>query len=233
MSALLSLLLTAAPLPGGALLHEHLPGALATARVGEWVTYRFDGGGDRVYFWRIAVVGEQVDSRGRPAVWVELDVGTHPAMKSPITSMKVLAARATGMSAEGVTRLMVAYGVERPRELEPSELPAMLGRTEKAERAAPPKGSPPLPQVQVKRGAPSRLLTLGGTVTATPVEVRLQQTIFKRYWLCDQIPILHLAKMELPAVEHSMEARDWGLDASPQMPAPDPAAATIRMEGAK
>jgi hypothetical protein len=228
----LALVLAGVPLPGGSLIQEHLPNVLSTAKVGEWVTYRFEDGGaeGRVYFWRIAVVGEQVDVKGRPAVWVELDVATHHAMKAPLSSMKVLAARATGMTRDGISRLIVAYGIERPREVEAADLPKLLGE-------APPKSEPEpgraMPQVSFKRGEPSRLVTLGGTVTATPIEVRLQQTIFKRYWLCDQIPILHLAKLELPAIGHSMEARDWGLDAKPELAAPDPAAATIRMEGAK
>jgi hypothetical protein len=81
----------------------------------------------------------------------------------------------------------------------------------------------------VKRGAPSRLVTLGGTVTATPIEIRYRATVVKRLWLSDQIPLLHLAKIELPAIGHAMEARDWGLDAKPQMASADPAA-KIRME---
>lgn len=229
MIAAALVVLSAAPLPGGPLLDAHLPNVLSAAKVGEWVTYQFDAGDGRVYFWRIAVVGEQLDKQGRPALWVELDVGTHAAMKAPITSMKVLAARAHGMSSEGVTRLIVAWGLERPREVEPSDLPKLLGREPKSGESA--AGRPPI-EPQLKKGEPSRLITLGGTVTATPIEVRLQQTIFKRYWLCDQIPILHLAKMELPAVQHSMEARDWGLDAKPQLFV-EPGAATIRMEGVK
>jgi hypothetical protein len=233
MVALGLVALAGVPLPGGTLIHEHLPNVLQAARVGEWVTYRFaDGASEgRVYFWRVAVVGEQLDARGRPAVWVELDVGTHHAMKAPLSSMKVLAARATGMTAEGITRLIVAYGVERPREVEPSDLATLLGRGDRP--ALEPASGRALPQIVVKRGEPSRLVTLGGTVTARALEVRLQQTVFKRYWLSEQIPILHLAKLELPAVQHSMEVRDWGLDATPQMPPPDPAAATIRMEGVR
>lgn len=221
------LLLAAAPLPGGQVLGEHLPNVLSDAKVGEWVTYRFDDGAGREYFWRIAVVGEDTDVKGRPAVWVELDIGTHHAMKAPIAQMKVLASRAHGMSAQGVTRMYAAFGVERAREVEPAELPKMMGR-EPAKAAAAPG-----PDVKVTKGAPTRLLTLGGTVTATPVEVKLRDTVLKRFWLSDAVPILRLAKIELPAIQHAMEVRDWGLDAKPQIVPPEPGAATIRMEGAK
>lgn len=228
-AALLAGSLAAAPLPGGAMIDENLPNALTSAKVGEWVTYRFDGGDGRVYFWRIAVVGEQTDAKGRPALWVELDVGEHPAMKAPLAQMKVLAARSSGLSADGVTRLLASFGADRPREVEPTQLPQFLGREKPAAPAKSEKS--PVVAVTTRRGAPTRLLTLGGTVTASPVEVRVRDTVMKRFWLCDQIPILKLAKVEFPAVAHSMEARDWGLDAKSEMAPPEPGAATIRMEG--
>jgi hypothetical protein len=74
------------------------------------------------------------------------------------------------------------------------------------------------------------LLTLGGTVTARPWEVRFGATLVQRLWLCDQIPLLGLAKLELPAIGYALEARGWGLDAKPQMAPIDTTAATIRME---
>lgn len=228
MIALALFALAAAPLPGGALLGEHLPNVLENVKVGEWVTYRFDDGAGREYFWRIAVVGEQLDAKGRPAVWLELDVGHHPAMKAPIAQLKVLASRAQGLSAQGVSRMYAAFGLERAREVEPAELPRALGGDKPAAQAAAPL---PGSEVRVKKGAPTRLLTPGGTVTATPVEVRLRDTALKRYWLCDAVPILHVAKIELPPIQHAMEARDWGLDAKPQMVPPEPGASTIRMEG--
>jgi hypothetical protein len=228
-AALVITLLAAAPLPGGSALHAHLPNVLETVKVGEWVTYRFDPGDGREYYWRIAVVGEEVDKLGRPAVWVELDVGNHHAMKAPIAQMKVLASRAQGLSPQGVTRMFSAFGIDRPREVEPGELPKLLaGEGEK--KGLTPK---PGPEVTTKKGAPTRLMTPGGTVSASPHEVRLGGTLLKRFWVCDAIPILHLAKIEFPAVQHSMEARDWGLDARPEMVSPDPSAATIRMEGPK
>jgi hypothetical protein len=131
--------------------------------------------------------------------------------------------------------MFAAFGTERPREVEPGELPAML-----AQKPRPPgaPAAPPAPKlepgtVQVKQGEPTRLITLGGTITASPVEVRVKSTLVKRIWLSDAIPILKLAKIEFPAIEHAMEVRDWGLDAKPQMVSPEPGAATIRMEGAK
>ncbi|MBL8956502.1 MAG: hypothetical protein JNK82_37350 [Myxococcaceae bacterium] len=232
-AALVTLLLAVAPapagLPGGSALHAHLPNVLETVKVGEWVTYRFDPGDGREYFWRIAIVGEELDRLGRPAVWVELDVGNHHAMKAPIAQMKVLASRAQGLSAQGVTRMFSAFGIDRPREVEPSELPkVLLGEAEK--KAAEVKRPR---EVTTRRGEPTRLMTAGGTVSAAPHEVRLGGTLLKRYWVSEAIPILHLAKIEFPAVQHAMEARDWGLDAKAEMATPDPAAATIRMEGAK
>ena len=42
-----------------------------------------------------------------------------------------------------------------------------------------------------------------------------------------------MTKIVFPAVQASLEARDWGLDAKPQMVPPEAGAATIRMEGVK
>src|SRR3954453_2351751 len=98
--------------------------------------------------------------------------------------MKMLASRAQGPSREGVTRMFVAFGLERPREVEPSDLPKTMGAD-----PAPPQGALPADlKAKVTKGAPSRLLTLGGTVTATPVEMRVRDTLFKRIWLCEAIP---------------------------------------------
>jgi len=221
--------LAAAPLPGGPALQAHLPNVLETVKVGEWVTYRFDDGAGREYFWRVAVVGEETDKHGRPAVWVELDVGNHHAMKAPIAQMKVLAARSQGLSPRGVTRMFSAFGLDRPREVDPGELPKILGGGEGEKKPVPKAG----PEVTTHKGETTRLMTAGGTVSATPHEVRVRGTVLKRFWVSEAIPILHLAKIEFPAVQHSMEARDWGLDAKPEMASPDPAASTIRMEGGK
>jgi hypothetical protein len=213
--------LAAAPLPGSSLIAERM--SVTDAKVGEWVVYRLEGSG-RSQFWRVAAVGEEKDVRGRPAVWLELDFGEHPAMKAPMAQMKVLVARGSGLTADGVTRAFVAFGADRPREVEPEDLPRFLTRDKTA------AGPPASPDVSVKRGDATRLVTLGGTVTASPVEVRVRSTLIKRFWLCDQVPLLKVAKMELPAIGYSLEVRDWGLDARPQMAPPDPDAARIRME---
>jgi hypothetical protein len=214
-------LLAASPLPGSAMIAERM--SVTDAKVGEWVTYRLEGSG-RSQFWRVAAVAEEKDVRGRPAVWLELDFGEHPAMKSPMAQMKVLAARGSGLTTDGVTRAFVAFGADRPREVEPQDLPRFLS-TDKS--AGPSVGSS---EVFVKKGEPTRLVTLGGTLTATPVEVRFRSTLIKRFWLCDQVPLLKVAKMELPAIGYALEVRDWGLDARPQMAPPDPDASKIRME---
>src|SRR5712664_3476004 len=53
---------------------ERLEQPLDDARVGDWVAYRIDAGPTRQGHWRVAVVGEEQDARGRPAASVS-DVG--------------------------------------------------------------------------------------------------------------------------------------------------------------
>jgi hypothetical protein len=219
---LFALVLAAAPLPGSALIAERT--TVTEARVGEWVTYRLDGSG-RSQYWRIAAVGEETDSKGRPAVWLELDFGEHPRFKAPMAQLKLLVARGHGLNADGLSRAFVAFGADRPREVDPADLPRFLAADGVA---APPR---PNAEISVKHGDATRLVTLGGTVTASPVEIRFRSTVVKRFWLCDQVPLLKVAKFELPAIGYAMEANDWGLDARPQMAPADPAASKIRMEG--
>ena len=73
-------------------------------------------------------------------------------------------------------------------------------------------------------------MTLAGTVAAIPVEVMLRGTVLKRLWMSRQVPVLHLAKLEIPAIEHAMEVRDFGIDAKPRMVLPSPDEPRIRME---
>ena len=73
-------------------------------------------------------------------------------------------------------------------------------------------------------------MTAAGTVAAIPVEVMFRSTVVKRLWMSRQVPVLHLAKLEIPAIEHSMEVRDFGIDAKPRMVLPGPDDPKIRVE---
>ena len=84
-------------MPGKALM-DHLAKGLRTTQVGDWVTYKLDGGGARVHYWRLAVVGEEQDKLGRDALWLEMEWGTHPAMRAPLAQIRMLIARGDGVA---------------------------------------------------------------------------------------------------------------------------------------
>ena len=214
----------------GRMLFEAAPERL-DARVGEWVTYEMDGGPQQG-FMRLAVVAEQKDAQGRDAVWVELEFGRQSEFKSPLAQFLMLVARETGLRTEGVSRLFITQGVEKLQEVDSSALPSFLGAPDKdapRSQAAPPPDSP---GSGVTRGKPTRLMTLAGTVTAEPLEVRYQQLVLKRYWISAEIPILHLAKLEFPPIHYAMEVRDHGVDARPRMQPPSPNDKKIKLEPA-
>jgi hypothetical protein len=205
------------------------------ARVGEWVTYQMDGGGQG--FMRMAAVAEQKDAQGRDAVWMEVEFGNHSAMKAPMAQFLMLVARDTGLRAEGISRLFLTQGFEKLQEVDKDAMPFFLGEAEKnpSPRPTPPPASAQIPageNTTVQRGKPSRLMTLAGTVTAEPMEVRHKQLVLKRYWISREIPILRLAKIEFPAIKYTLEVRDYGVDARPRMVLPAPGAKKIRMEPA-
>jgi hypothetical protein len=229
MIAAIALLLAASPLtsPIREALTDPVRKSISDARVGQWVTFRVDGGGNRIGFWRLAVVGEERDPLGRPAVWVELELGQHPGLQAPLLQIKLLVARRLGMSHGGVTRVVIAAGAERPNELAADALDHFLA--DDAASATGP-GPGPNPGLTTSAGPLTRLMTPAGTVWATPVEARLRSTVVKRIWVSEQIPLLHLAKLELPGISHTVEVQDFGLDAQARIGLPAAGTAKIELE---
>lgn len=231
---ILAILLAAAPLGFGSPavrgLTEPLTHGLGDAVVGQWATFKIDGGGDRIQFLRMAVVGDETDRKGRPAYWLEMEVGQHPAMKAPLMQLKMLVARREGITREGVSRIFIALGAEKPNELDDEAVASFFGAEVKKPPPAPVPGQP-LPGLSTFVGQPTRLVTLAGTVQATAVEFRLRSTMVKRIWLSEQVPLLHVAKLEIPSIAHTIEVRDFGINAHPQMILPAPGTAKIKLEG--
>src|SRR5262249_25426845 len=61
-----------------------LEAPLRDVHVGDWVSYRIGGGAGREGHWRIAVVGEGLDARGRPALWLEMEFGNEAKLAAPL-----------------------------------------------------------------------------------------------------------------------------------------------------
>ncbi|WP_141588756.1 hypothetical protein [Myxococcus sp. AB056] len=218
-------------------LVQHMSRGARPARLGDWVTYRFNGGGLRIYYWRLAVVGEQKDKEGRDAVWVEMEAGTHPAMKSPLAQMRMLVAREGDVIRyDAISRLYIGTGFNQPQEYSDEALQHVLKQQQEAAKnaqAAAPQKPSKLPggvKPMARSGKETRLMTLAGTVAAVPVEVVVKSTVIKRMWLSREIPLLNLAKMEIPGIGHAMEVAEYGIDAKPRMRIPAPDAPKINLE---
>jgi len=219
-----------ASMPSKPLL-DHLAKGLRTTQVGDWVTYKLDGGGARVHYWRLAVVGQEKDKLGRDALWLEMDMGTHPEMRAPLSQIRMLIARGEGVAFDpgGITRLIVAMGFDRPQEYSDEALKWVLT---KHPPAKPPEAQANKPRFTpvVRSGQETRLMTPAGTVTAVPIEVLYRTTVVKRTWLSRDIPILNLAKIEIPRIAHALEVHEYGVNAKPRMLLPDPKAPQVKME---
>jgi len=219
---------------------ESLEAPLQEARVGDWVSYRIVGGRGREGHWRMAVVGEELDALGRSAVWLEMEFGAEAKLAAPLLQFRMLVARDAGLVASGVSRLIVAFGFDRPQELEPSAIERVLsGRSateieggwqngHSAPRPLSPVGAED--KLTVRRGGQVRLLTAAGTVSATPIELFYRRTLVQRFWISPDVPVLHLARIELPATSHSMEATGYGHDATARVPEPSASTPKIRLE---
>lgn len=242
---LVAALLVAAPAgaqvhPAARALMQHMSKGARAAKVGDWVTYRFFGGGTRVFYWRTAVVGEDKDKAGRDAVWVELEAGTHPAMKSPLMQMRMLVAREGGeIRYDAISRLYVGGPFDRPQEYSQEALDHVLKeqkaeservQQERAQPLPPEASQPTAPKPVIRSGKETRLMTLAGTVTAVPVEVVFKNTVIKRIWVSREIPLMNLVKMEIPNIGHSIEVAEYGIDAKPRMVMPPPDAPKVRLE---
>ena len=196
---------------------------LTDAKVGQWVMYRLDGGRGRVSYWKLALVGEEKDRLGRPATWIEMEFGQSDKMVAPLGQIRMLVARKDGFSAGTVTRMFVAIGTGRAQEVDAASVHSL--EKPSADSEAEPEQDEPLSPaaraaLSVRTLKKSQLMTLAGTVTATPTEMRFKETLIKRIWMSEQVPILGIAKIEYPGVDHSMEVRDFGVDAKPQMVLP-------------
>lgn len=212
-------------------VYQQLTHGLPPAAVGQWVTYTLHGTGrPNDAFWRLAVVGKQKDEKGRDAVWVEMELAQHPNFVAPLFQMKMLVANDNGLQANGITRAVLAIGAGQPQEVDPASL------VRKRRDDSPPQpakvhsvmfeGHP----MVMRAGKRSKLMTAAGTVDATPVELVYRRTVVQRYWISKEIPVLQLAKIEIPNLDDSMEVRDYGLDAKPMIHFPDPNAPKISLE---
>jgi hypothetical protein len=199
---------------------------LEQTHVGDWVTYELNRGDGHPYYWRLAVVGEEKDAQGRDAFWVEIDIGDHHQLKAPISQMRILVAKSTGFQQAGISRMLVTFGYEKPQELDAQALAFLKNDRPEAPEPAPQAR----PELALRTGNESQLMTAAGTVRAIPVELRLKNTVLKRIWVSHQVPVLHVAKVEIPAIGQAMEIRDFGAAASGRMVLPGPEDQKIRME---
>jgi hypothetical protein len=198
-------------------LWRHMAQGVRDARLGDWVSYRVDGGGGRVSFWRFSVVGAEKDPLRGHALWIEIDIGQERELVAPLAQVKALVARELGLSRPGVLRLWLALGADKPQEVSPDKLAQLF--------TAGLREHPWIPAIDevVRAGSEARLMTLAGTLPAVPIEIFQRGVLIQRFWISRRLPLLHLAKIEIPAIGHSVEVSGFGVDARARMPLPAPA----------
>lgn len=198
---------------------------LSRAKVGQWVEYHLDGGAGRGGYLRLSVVGEERDDRGRDAVWLEIEVADHPGFEAPLARMAVLASRSEGLTGEGISRVVLAPGAERPAEVAGPVL-ASIWPSPALPRPAAAGGA-----AGVEVGRPKVISTAAGPIRATPVEVRAAGILVQRFWSSPEVPLLGLVRIEAPQAGQSMDLQGFGTAATRRMPLPGPEPGSIRAEG--
>lgn len=211
-------------------LYQQLAHGLPPAAVGQWVTYALHGTGGRDAFWRLSIVGKQKDEKGRDAVWLEMEMGQHPNFVAPLFQMKMLVANQGGLRFDGISRAVLAIGAGQPQEVDPKSLAETNKPSRPASASARHTALYNGAEISFRAGKHRPLMTAAGTVDSLPVELVYRQTVIQRYWVSKEIPVLQLAKIEIPGIEDSLEVRDYGLNAKPLIHFPDPSAPKISLE---
>lgn len=222
---------------GGAHLMQHMARGVPQSQVGDWVVYKVHGGMEgRTSFWRAAIVGEEKDRFGRDAYWLELEAGQHEKLKAPLLQAKLLIAKSDGGAGQAITRMYVGWGAEKVQEISAESITSTLygeGAKKREERQkTKPAGLDKVPKdrTSIRTLPEARLMTLAGTVSAVPTEMRYGSQVVKRIWLSREIPVLQLAKLELPSIEHAIEIRDFGRNAKPQIIVPVEGTPPVNLE---
>ena len=212
-------------------LIRHMASAPATATPGEWISYRAQAGGERVSFWRFSAVGAEKDARRREALWIELELGHQPDLRAPLLQMKMLVARTEQANGERVTRLFVALGADPAQEISEDQLHRLLHLPQMAEpRLVATAGDSPSPDEIIRTGEEARLMTRAGTLLAIPIEIYFRGSLVERIWMSRRLPLLGLAKLEMPGTGYLMEVTGFGKGAAARMILPEQIDRAIRLE---
>lgn len=195
-------------------LLAHMAKGVPQTRVGDWITYRIYGASPhRTAFIRVGIAKGEKDRFGRDAQWIDVELGEHHKMKAPLMQVRLLVAPGASGDKPAITRGYFAHGTERVQELSPEALGWILTPEERDPQEVPtPKERAAFDpsKSRITTGKEQRLMTLAGTVTAVPVEVRYGSTVIKRIWVSRELPIMQLAKLEMPVVDHALEVREFG-----------------------
>jgi len=157
-------------------------------------------------------------------------------LPAPLAAMRLLVAREVGLGMGGITRLQVAQGVDRPREVSSEALGAIWGHL--VQSPLPTGGAPWSGPLEVRRGASVRLPAPGhptlkrqlAPLSVQPVELLLHGRVLRRFWLSSEVPLLGLVLLEWPGMEQTLEMAAFGHDARPRLALPSPLAPQLQLE---
>ena len=210
ISLMAALLCTAAPEGAAQVLLAPLQTGTASARAGQWVTYQVTTASGLTVFLRLAAVK---DEPAEHAIWVEVEAGLTAGMESPLLQLALLCERDGDRLTGRVRRAFAAVAHEPAAPLPP----ALLA---KARMEAPSDDRPPPADFRFRLGAPQDLATRAGRLTARPWELVYKGQVVKRMWMSDAVPLLHLARIEVPAVGQRIDLHDAGEGAEPRVKLP-------------
>jgi hypothetical protein len=163
----------------------------------------------------MAAVEAAKGAHGEDLLWLEIELGTDSSFVSPMAQLRMLVPHVLDLEQKDVQRLIVGIGGQKPTEFEPTTV-LLANASDERIRPAPTRQSVQLDKV----GNAVDIQTRAGPVRASPYRLIHGGKVIQVYWLSPTVPLLHLAKIEIPKLEQSLVIHDFGTDATSRVSLP-------------
>ncbi|MFN0064001.1 MAG: hypothetical protein ACKVPX_15950 [Myxococcaceae bacterium] len=180
-------------------------------RVGDWVTFRAQtDSGD--HFFQLSVVGVvAADAATGSAATLEIafHAGVEPQMRSPLVSLRLRWPLAADGRLDSEAIAVAAASVfggafaPFPRPFRPDSA-RLVGSVHRGRGHV------------VRREEGVAVKTGRGWVRSVEVDLVYNSRVVQRMWMSDAVPLLSLAKLEVPALGYAVTVVDFGRDATPK-----------------
>jgi len=190
----------------------------SSSRVGEWISFELRRSGSPPVFLKATVLAIEGAQRR-----VELRVGAEPLVRQPMGRVEVVTGTSFPALSDFVGRFLVSAGMFPPVEVMPPRPDVSWARKRKRARSFGP------PDISIET---EHRLTAVGPLRTRRFDLSRGGITVMRIWLCESLPVVPLARIEVTGTGTSMEIRAVGrvqtTDSAPALEVYDGSSGTIR-----